>query len=125
MQGEAGTSKRAFGPLQWLMVVAIVLAAVFTVYKIFRLTGLIRDWDRREAVVVKPWMRPARVARIHRVSLDVVNEAVGLPPDARDGRSLAEIAASQGRSFPELRDALENKLIEHKTLGPAEPEGSP
>jgi acyl-CoA dehydrogenase family protein 9 len=46
---------------------------------------------------------------------------------ARRELSLAEIAASQNRSFADLRQALENKLIENKVLGPSPPrlEGPP
>lgn len=116
------TRARGFGPLQWLIAVALVLAAGFTVYKIFRLTGAIRDWDRSEQMAVRPWMRPARVARIHRLPVAVVNKAIGLPPETRDRRSLVEIAASQNRSFEDLRQTLENKLIENEAIGPARPE---
>jgi len=125
VQGEGKTRSRGFGPVQWVIAAALVLTAAFTVYKVFRLTGAIRDWDRTEQMSVRPWMRPGRVARIHRVPVEVVNEAIGLPRDARDRRSLAEIAASQGRSFPELRDSLENKLLEQQTLGPPKKEGPP
>ena len=127
MPGLGSTRSRGFGPLQWLIAAAFVLAAAFTVYKIFRLTGAVRDWDRTEEIGIRPWMRPRRVARIHRVPVEMVNEAIGLPANARDRRSIAEIAASQNRSFADLRQALENKLIENKVLGPSPPrlEGPP
>ena len=54
-----------------MMAAALVLAAGFTVYKIFRLTGAVRDWDRTEEIGIRPWMRPRRVARIHRVPVEL------------------------------------------------------
>ena len=101
-----------------LVLAAFVLVLGFTGFQIFRTAQHAIYWRQHHDEPIAGWMRVRYVANSYRVPLPVLNEAIGLPADARDRRPLTEIARSQNRSFNEIKSKLEKAIKEFRTSHP-------
>lgn len=63
-------------------------------------------WSQHRDEPIGAWMTIGYVANSYGVDIAPLRQAVGLLPNERDRRTLAEIAAAQGRSFETLRLVL-------------------
>lgn len=60
--------------------------------------------------VIRPWRNLRYIAHSYRVPPDVLNEALGLPPEP-DRRPIREIARDQNRSVEEVIAILEEAIV--------------
>jgi hypothetical protein len=79
-----------------LLVIAFAIALSFTVVFGARTAAFYIYWSGHQNVPVAGWMPPGYVAKSHRVDIEVVREALGLDPQARDRRPIARIAHDRG-----------------------------
>jgi ABC-type phosphate transport system auxiliary subunit len=101
---------KGFSRTQWLILIAFVLVLAFTGFQIFRTVQRANYWRQHHEEPIAGWMRIGYVANSYHVPPQVLQEAIGLPPNVPDRRPLAEIAKSQNRSFAELKADLEKAI---------------
>jgi hypothetical protein len=111
-----------FGPKQWLILIAFVSVLGFTSFYIFRTVQFAVYWQQHRDVPISGWMNIGYVAHSYHVPPPELNKAVGLAPDERDRRPLAEIAKSQNRPFEELKIALEKAIGDFRAAHPTPPD---
>ncbi|MEX0970671.1 MAG: hypothetical protein WD046_09540 [Paracoccaceae bacterium] len=88
-----------------LLVVAFLIALSITGYFGTRFVASSIYWANpaHRDVHIEGWMTPGYVARSYRVSPRIVEAALGLDSRAGRGRTMAEIAMSQGKSLDNIR----------------------
>jgi hypothetical protein len=91
---------------RWLLA-AFVVAALATAFIGGRLVVRAVYWSQHQDEPIRGWMSVGYVARSYRVEREPLFDALGLPPEARDRRTLQEIAADQGRPLTEVEADLE------------------
>lgn len=76
---------------------------------------------------IRAWMSIPHIARSQRVPVALLNEAVGLSPDAFERRPLVELAQEQERPVEELIAALKAAIIQARQppLPPSSPPPEP
>lgn len=98
-----------------MLLAALVLALGFTGFQIFRTVQRAYYWRQHRDEPIAGWMRAGFVANSYGVPIRVVNQAIGLPADARDRRPLTEIAQEQDRSIEEVKANLESAINDFRT----------
>lgn len=101
---------RKFNRVQKLILAVFLVALLFTGYQIFRSVRQTIAWREQRNETIGGWMRIDNLARARGVPSPVLYEALGLPPDSPDRRTLFEIARSQNRSMEEIRTLLQNAI---------------
>jgi hypothetical protein len=102
-----------------LLVIAFTIALSLTIVFGVRTTAFYVYWSTHRDLPVEGWMPAGYVARSHHVDVEVVREALGLEPGARDRRPIARIAADRGVPVEELvRDV--NKALAEARAGDAQ-----
>lgn len=105
--------RRTLG-LMWrrhrLLTVAFLAAAGITLLLAVRTTAFYVYWANHRAVPVEPWMTVGYVARSWEVSPTALREALGLPLQVRDRRSIAQIARDKGVPVEVLVAEIETAL---------------
>jgi hypothetical protein len=79
-----------------LLVIAFAIALSLTVVFGIRTTAFLIYWSTHQNEPVAGWMPAGYVAKSYRVDIELVREALGLDPQARDRRPIARIAADRG-----------------------------
>lgn len=110
---------------QLMILVALLLVLSFTGFQIFRTVQRASYWRQHRDEPIAGWMRAGFVANSYKVPIRVVNQAIGLPADARDRRPLTEIAKMQNRSFEEIKADLERAINDFRTIREPSPRGGP
>ncbi len=105
---------RHFGARQWLAIAALVFVLLFTAYHAFQAGRRLIYWNQPQQISVRGWMTVSYVAKAQRVPAVVLNEAIGLPRGARDGRPLSRIAAEQNRTFDEIDVAISTAIAKYR-----------
>ena len=109
-----------------LVLAAFVLVLGFTGFQVFRTVQRASYWRQHRDEPIAGWMRAGFVANSYKVPLPVLNQAIGLPADARDRRTLTEIAKAQDRPFEEIKADLENAINDFRsTREPPDARGGP
>lgn len=98
----------ANGPARPFILAAFLLASLLAAGFAVRATVRLVQWARYAEEPIQPWMTVGFIAHVRDVDPRVLAEALGLPDDRRDRRTLAEIAADEGRPVSELTAAAEN-----------------
>lgn len=114
---------KGFNRQQWLILAALVLVLAFTCFQIFRTVQRANYWRQHRDEPIAGWMRIGYVANSYHVPPPVLNQAIGLPAEARDRRPLSKIAESQNRPFEELKADLEKAVNDFRLKHPPEPGG--
>ena len=109
---------KGFSRKQWPILAAFVLGLVFTSFQIFRTVQRASYWRQHRDEPIAGWMRIGYVANSYHVPPQVLQEAIGLPPNVPDRRSLTEIAKSQNRSFETLKAELEKTIRDFRATRP-------
>lgn len=104
--------------MQWLIIGAFLLALALTSVYSYRTYQRAVFWREHRDEPISGWMRVGFVANSYKVPLPVLNNAIGLPPDARDQRPLSKIASDSGRTFDELRTELEKTIEDFRSNRP-------
>ena len=112
---------KGFSRTQRLVLVAFIAALVLTSFFAFRSYRRAEYWRQHRDQPIAAWMPIGIVAESYHVPPQVLKEAIGLPPDARDRRPLEKIAEEQGRSFDELKADLEKAIGEFRARRPPRP----
>ena len=107
-----------FSRKQWLILIAFVLVVAFTGFQIFRTVQRANYWRQHRDEPIAGWMRIGYIANSYHVPPNVLQQAIGLPPDVPDRRPLTEIAKSQNRSFEELKADLEKAINDFRANRP-------
>jgi hypothetical protein len=79
-----------------LLVIAFAIALSLTVVFGIRTTAFFIYWSTHQNEPVAGWMPAGYVAKSYRVEIELVRDALGLDPQARDRRPIARIAADRG-----------------------------
>ena len=101
-----GTHRPAWGIRAVLLAAAFALALGATGFFAIRFVVHAIYWSQHREEPIVSWMTVGYVARSYEVPPELLQEALGITPGERDRRTLAEIAAEQGRDFEALRTAL-------------------
>jgi hypothetical protein len=109
---------------KWIFA-AFVLTLAFTGFQVFRTVQFGVYWRQHRDEPIAGWMRVGYVANSHQVPRPILDQALGLPPDARDRRPLAEIARAQDRPFEEIKADLEEAINDFRRTQPLRPGGGP
>lgn len=112
---------KGFSRWQWLILIAFVLVLTFTGFQIFRTVERANYWRQHRDEPIAGWMRIGYVANSYHVPPQVLQEAIGLPPNVPDRRPLAEIAKSQNRSLETLKAELEKAIRDFRAARPPPP----
>ena len=112
---------KAFDRKQWLILIAFVLVLGFTGFHVYRTVQSAVYWRQHRDQPISGWMNVGYVAHSYHVPPPELNKAIGLAPETRDRRPLAEIAKSQDRSFDEIRTALEKSINDFRATRPTPP----
>lgn len=115
---------RRFRWQQWLLVIAMAAALVFTAIQVWGMAGHVRSLRALRNDPIAPWMTVSHVARAFRVPEAMVEEAIGLPPGSGDRRPLAFIARQRGEPFEAVRDRIAS-AIARVTPSPTPPPRPP
>lgn len=105
---------KKFNRVQKLILGVFLVALLFTGYQIFRTVRQTIAWREQRNESIQGWMRIDNLARAQGVPPSVLYEALGLPSDSLDKRSLFEIARTQNRSMEEIRSLLQNAIIQEQ-----------
>jgi hypothetical protein len=105
---------RKFNRVQKLILGVFLVALLFTGYQVFRTVRQTIAWREQRNETIQGWMRIDNLARAHNVPPLALYEALGLPPDSSDKRTLFEIARSQNRSMEEIKTLLQNAIIKEQ-----------
>ena len=89
------------------LLAAFLLAATVSGVLAVRLVVRTIYWSAHQNEPIEGWMPLGYVAHSYGISPVVLQTALGLPVDIRDRRPLSEVAAQQGKSFEEVRKALD------------------
>jgi hypothetical protein len=109
---------RGFNRRQWLIVAAFACVLLFTGYEIWRSVTYTMYWQQHRDVPIAGWMTIGYISHSYHVPPPVLNEAAGLPPDARDHRPLRAIAKSQNRNVEELIGNLKSAVEREREIHP-------
>ena len=110
---------------QWILVGTFALAACLTVTFGARAIVSAVYWAQHRDEPIEPWMTIGYVAHSHRVSPTVLAEAIGLAPDARDRRPIAEIAAERGVPAADLAGRMAEAIRLQRQADLPPPDGRP
>lgn len=110
MINKALKKLKGFSRRQWLILIAFVLVLAFTGFQVFRTVERASYWRQHRDEPIAGWMRIGYVANSYHVPPQVLQEAIGLPPNVPDRRPLTEIAKSQNRPFEPLKAELEKAI---------------
>lgn len=104
-----------------LLVLAFLVALTVTCFFATRFVASSIYWadPAHRDVQIEGWMTPGYVARSYRVSPRVVETALGLDGFAGRGRTMADIAESQGKSLEVIRADIVAAAIAARLLGSA------
>jgi len=116
---------KGFSRTQWLVLAAFLLVLSITGVYTYRTYQRAVFWREHRDEPISGWMRVGFVANSYHVPLPVLNDAIGLSPDARDQRPLSRIASDQGRTLDELKSDLERAIEDFRAKGPPRPGGRP
>jgi hypothetical protein len=94
----------------WWLPLVFTLVLLTTLLFAVRVARHVRSGG--PAADVRAWMNIPHIARTHRVPVALLNQAVGLPPDAFDRRPLMELARDQGRPVEELVGAVKAAVVQ-------------
>jgi hypothetical protein len=106
-----------------IVAVILVFLLAFTGFFVYRTVERARYWSRHRDAPIRGWMTVGYVARSHRVRPSVLKTAIGLPPEERDRRPLAEIARTQNRSVDDLAAILEQAIEKERLQRPPPNDG--
>ena len=101
---------RKLGWRRWLLLLLFLVAVFATGLFAVRAVRRAVYWRYHRDETIRPWMSVRYVARSYRVPPQVLYEAIGVEPLARDRRPLREIAREQNRSVDDLIYALQEAI---------------
>jgi len=87
-----------------------IFLLLFTGFFIYRTIDRAIYWHERATEPIRGWMSVGYIAKTRHVPPPVLKRALGLPPDDRERRPLAQIARDQNRSVDELVLILEDAI---------------
>jgi hypothetical protein len=93
-----------------LLALAFALAATVTVAIGVRFVASTIYWSQHRDEPIQPWMTVGMVARSYDVPRDRLAAVAGVDPEARDRRTLAEIASARGLPVSDLVAALQAEI---------------
>jgi hypothetical protein len=111
----------------WLLAFAFAFALGATGFFATRVVVHALYWSQHKDEPLEPWMTVGYVAHSYGLAPEILREKLGLAPEERDRRTLAEIAADQGQSFEVVRAALLDTIAAARSsppLRPPQPQGS-
>jgi hypothetical protein len=88
------------------LIVALVAVMLLTAYFVVRLVLDSQRLVEGEDGPIREWMTISLIAHNYDVPPELINEAIGLPPEAQDPRPIGVIAEEQGRDPDELIRAI-------------------
>lgn len=103
-------------PRHWLIIALTVAVAAAGLMTLHTVRHAIRV--RRATEPLRPWMSIPYIARSHRVPIEILYQAAGLPADRRDHRPIGRIARQQGRPVDELIARLETAIAHARVRNP-------
>lgn len=113
---------RGFGWRQWLVALLFVLVVGATALHATRMVRRAIYWHEHRDEPIRSWMTVGYVAHSYRVPPHVLLRALNLPETKpHDRRPLREIARDQGRTFDEVRAALEDAITHARPPYPPPP----
>jgi len=100
-------------PRHWtqLLVLGLCLAVAFTFFFGYRASRTARHvrWQNES---IQPWMSVPFIAHTHHTRPELLFQAIGVPPNPRDHRSIRDIARAErlpvGGLMRDLRNAIAN-----------------
>jgi hypothetical protein len=114
---QLSSSRPEVGRPPWWLLLVFTLVLLMTLLFAVRVARHVRSGA--PPTDVRAWMNIPHIARSHRVPVELLNEAVGLPPDAFDRRPLMELARDQNRPVEELIAAVKAAVVQARQ--PPEP----
>lgn len=103
----------------WLLMLAFSLALGATGFFATRFVVHALYWSHHKEEPIAPWMTVGYVAHSYGIAPTMLREKLGLDPEGRDRRTLAEIAADQGRSFGDIHAAVLDAIAAARSTPPS------
>lgn len=100
----------ARGPARPFLIAAFLMASLIAAGFALKTTVRLVQWVRYAEEPIQPWMTVGFVAHVRDVDPRRLAAALGLPDDRRDRRTLAEIAAAEGRPVTEMTAKVEQAV---------------
>lgn len=122
--------KLAFSSLSrgnWLLLGLFLVAAAASSFFAGRLYERARHWAVQQDEPITGWMSLPYVAHAYQVPAELLHQALGLPPELPDRRSLADIATERRVPLDALRLRLEHAIEQDRSEAAAagEPGAAP
>ena len=105
--------RRAFSRNKLLTIGFVVSTGLATVLTLRLFLGLIY-WSQHSDLPPEPWMRLGYIAKSNQVSVETLRASIGLDPEKRERRALAEIATDTGLPIEELIQTLKTQIAAAK-----------
>jgi hypothetical protein len=112
---------RGFNWRQWLVLAAFLFFVGVAVHHAFLFVRDAVYWKYHQDEEIQGWMNVGYVAHSYRVPPHVLYQALGMPHKPPDKRPLTELAKAQGRSFEEVRTALQDAIVHARPPYPPPP----
>lgn len=97
---------------QWLIFALFLLVAGFTLSKSVHTVREVIYWQAHQDESIRGWMSVGYVAHSYRVPAEVLSLSLGLSLKQPDKRPLRKIATIQHRSMKEIKEILQNAIIQ-------------
>lgn len=108
-----------------VLLALFLIAAASSSFFAGRVYERAQHWSPGQDEPIAGWMSLAYVAHAYQVPSELLHEALALPPQPPDRRSLTDIATERNLPLEALRLRLEHAIAQSRTTPAAKAQGEP